>query len=179
VSDDTDKAMSQLYIDVEPIFVDMNGINKFAMGWGLYGHYHVKQNLMFQARMQTPYYTGILDMANGASMKDRKEGTLHNNYRPKQLIYIDLNASFELLRKDRPHKPVIIPLGNGVKINNYIDGTYAAKRYQLMVRGGVLMRNSTVTLKSVPAAADWGGSNKYYTNMISTSIYAGLSINKM
>jgi hypothetical protein len=109
----------------------------------------------------------------------QKEGTLHNNYRPKQLIYIDLNASFELLRKDRPHKPVIIPLGNGVKINNYIDGTYAAKRYQLMVRGGVLMRNSTVTLKSVPAAADWGGSNKYYTNMISTSIYAGLSINKM
>lgn len=179
VSDDPGKAMSQLYIGIEPVFFDMNGINKFAMGFGLYGHYHVKQNLMFQARMQTPYWRGILDMANLATMSDRKANTLFNDYNPKQLMYIDLNASLKLLRKDRPHRPVVIPLGNGGEINNYIDGAYATKRYQLMARAGVLMRNSTVTLKNVPAEANWGGSSNFYTNMTSTSIYAGVSINKM
>ncbi len=155
VSDDPGKAMSQLYVGIEPIFFDVNGINKFAMGWGLYAHYHVKQNLMFQARMQTPYWRGILDAANLSTMSDRKAGTLYNDYNPKQLMYIDLNASYKLLRKDRPHRPVIIPLGNGGEINNYIDGAFATKRYQLMARAGILMRNSTVAMSKVPADADW------------------------
>lgn len=177
VSDDPGKAVSSVYVGLEPIFFDVNGTNLFAMGWGLYGHYHIKQDLMFQARMQTPYWRGILDVANGSTMSDRKSGSLFNDYNPKQLMYIDLNASLKLLRNDRPNRPVTIPLGNGGEINNYIDGAFATKRYQVMARGGILMRNSTVMLESAPAEANWGG--KKYTNMSSTSVYVGASINKM
>lgn len=178
VSDDPGKAVSSLYIGLEPMFFDMNGTNLLAMGFGGYAHYHIKQDLMFQARFQTPYWKGILDMANAQTMSDRKEGNLFNDYNPKQLIYFDLNASYKLLRNDRPHRPVTIPLGNGGEINNYIDGAFATKRYQVMARAGILMRNSTVILDKKPAAADWSG-GKAYTNLTSTSIYAGVSLNKM
>lgn len=93
-------------------------------------------------------------------------------------MVIDLNASYKLLRKDRPNRPVIIPLGNGGEISNYIDGAFATKRYQLMARGGVLIRNTTVKPEKVPSAVDWSGGTPY-TIMTSTSVYAGASINKM
>jgi hypothetical protein len=69
-------------------------------------------------------------------------------------------------------------MGIGGDLYNYIDGARVVKSYQLMARGGLLIRNSTVDLKQVALPKELNASNPY-TNMKSTSIYAGVSINKM
>ncbi len=79
---------------------------------------------------------------------------------------------------DRPNRPVDIYMGIGGDLYNYIDGARVVKSYQLMARGGLLIRNSTVDLKQVALPKELNASNPY-TNMKSTSIYAGVSINKM
>lgn len=187
VSDDPDNAVSKLYLGVEPLFFDINGTNGIAMGWGFYSHYHIKQKLMFSARFQTPYFRGFVDgaymQANriGDKPPEGEEKELFNDYRPGQLFYMDLNASTMLMRFQREDRPVKIWLSTGgTDINNYIDGTTATKRYQLMLRAGLLMRNSTVLLKTMPDDASFtGGPGDAFTKMKSVSLYAGLSFNKM
>lgn len=181
VSNDPGKAVSQLYVGLEPIFVDINGINGIAMGFGGYAHYHIKQDLMFQARFQTPYWKGIIDGARLGIGNKAPEGGYFNDYDPAKLSYLDVNASFKLMRIDRPNRPVKIWLSTGgTDLNNYIDGAFATKRYQVMARGGLFMRNTTVPLNDLPeAAAGWNNSGDAYTNLNSMSIYAGASINKM
>lgn len=180
VSNDPSKAVSQLYIGLEPIFIDLNGINGIAMGFGGYAHYHIKQDLMFQARFQTPYWKGIIDGARLGIGNKAPEGGYFNDYDPAKLSYLDLNASFKLLRMDRVNRPVKIWLSTGgTDLNNYIDGAFATKRYQLMARGGVFIRNTVVPLDGVPEAANWSQTSDPYTNLNSMSIYAGASLNKM
>lgn len=183
VSNDPGKAISTFYAGIEPIFFDANGTNLFAMGFGAYAHYHIKQNLMFQARFQSPYYRGILDGAYLEAGNKEPEGGYFSDRGPSKLMYVDLTASLKLLRIDRENRPMKIWLSTGgTDINNYIDGVYGTKRYQLMLRGGLHLRNTTVLLDQLPSAAttpSWPNSNPAFTNFSATSLYAGVSINKI
>lgn len=185
VSNDPSKAASSFYLGFEPIFLDLNATNGFAVGLGAYVFFHIKQNLMFQARVQTPYYKGVLDGAWLAASGNRlsaPENGYFNDYEPAKLFYADANLSLKLLRIERENRPVKIWLNTGgTDMNNYIDGAFADKRYQLMARAGALMRSTVVSMEGIPGGnTNWPEySGKPYTNMNSVCIYAGASINKM
>lgn len=185
VSNDPSKAVTPFYLGFEPIFLDLNGTNGFAVGLGAYMHFHFKQNLMFQARVQTPYYKGVADgawlAASGNNLSIPENGYF-NDYEPAKLMYVDANLSLKLLRIERENRPVKIWLNTGgTDMNNYIDGAFATKRYQLMGRAGALMRNTVVSMDGIPGGnVSWPEyTGKPYTNMNSVCIYAGASINKM
>lgn len=186
ISDDPSQAISRWYVGLEPIFFDINGTNGFAMGFGGYTHFQLKQNLMFQARFQTPYWKFILDGTNYTASQNRKESDetqqYFNDFKPAKLFYFDFTVSAKLLRWDRPNRPMKIYLGTGgTDLNNYIDGVSGTKRYQLMLRAGLLTRQSTIKLDgTIPGTESWARTtNNPYTNMYTAVIYAGASFNKI
>lgn len=182
IRNDPGKAITPLYIGVEPFFTEFNGTSGMVMGWGLYGHYNHKQeqNLMIESRFQTSYYRGFVD---GAIISiEPNSGKIHfNDYKPAAHFLWDINASYKLLRWNRMNKPIKIWLSTGgTDINNYIDGARGTKRLQLDARLGFFYKRNALKLTNLPSGAQsFGNGGDAFTNLNSMNLYAGINVSRV
>lgn len=189
--DNPEEAIQELYIGLDPLWMELGAQNLLSMGWGGYAFYNLNQDLMFEVDFKMPYHRRWID-AEYLSVDDegkREKEDYYNNYKPAKLMQFQAIAHWTFASNTRANRPmkahVKTEYHGSYKVESSLPFRGTKKRlYQ--VRGG-LFYNRTVVNRDVPNPDVFepvlnspnGFQEEPYTNMAYTALVGGINLSRV
>jgi len=189
--DNPEEAVQELYVGLNPLWMELGAQNALSGGWGLYGFYNMNQNLMFEFDLKTPYHRRWLDLeyleVDEEGKRDKED--YYNDFKPRKLMQIQLTAHWTFGSKTRKNRPMKAHVKTEYHGDYKVESSLpfrASKKRLYQVRGG-LFYNRTTVARDVPnpdAFAELLNSpNDFeevpYTNMAYTALFGGINLSRV
>lgn len=189
--DDPEQAIQDLYIGLDPLWLELGGQNLLSMGWGGYAFYNMSQDLMFELDFRTPYHRRWLDAEYYEIDEEgkREKEDYYNDFKPRKLMQVQAIAHWTFGSKTRANRPMKAHVKSETHGDYTVESSLpfrGTKKRLYQVRGG-LFYNRTTVARDVPNPEMFqdllDSPNDFtevpYTNMSYTALVGGINLSRV